>query len=197
MKRKGVCVCWGGGGGWRKGKGGEEREGWKRVGEGGKKDIILVCVQVLIFPPPSSRKILAHTHAISQHDVDQFPTSVRLIEKVAAQGGQTTVTLPHDLPDCIKTLVPTASRMGVLHLIRVPPMDDFLCLSQNMSPSFSCKLQPYTGKKFHIPINGVATVFYRFPLLYSLYIWSCSPDPLGCTLGTTHFMKMGFRTPSM
>ena len=59
--------------------------------------------------------------SISQHDVDQFPTSVRLIEKVAARGGQTTVTLPHDLPDCIKTLVPTASRMGVLHFNKGTP----------------------------------------------------------------------------
>ena len=177
MKRKGVCVCvcvLGGGGrrgeGEGGGGGGRMEEGEREGGEGGmeesggrRKEIhhTCVCTSFNFSSTYHPGKYLS----ISQHDVDQFPTSVRLIEKVAARGEQTTVTLPHDLPDCIKTLVPTASRMGVLHLIRVPPMDDFLCLSQNMSPSFSCKLQPYTGKKFHIPINGVATVFYRFPLL--------------------------------
>ena len=78
-----MCVCVGGGG---------ERERMEEGGEGGMKESggrrkerhHLVCVQVLIFLHLLSRKLLVHTHAISQHDVDQFPTSVRLIVEVAA-----------------------------------------------------------------------------------------------------------------
>ena len=77
----------------------------------------LVCVQVLIFLHLLSRKLLVHTHAISQHDVDQFPTSVRLIVEVAARGGrQQSLYLMIFL-----IVVPTASPIGILHLIRVPP----------------------------------------------------------------------------
>ena len=118
-------------------EGGKRREGrgvrnggeWEEEGKDYKLERHHTCMCTSFkFPSPVVQDNTC-THPISHHDITQFPTSVKLMEEVAARRRQPTLTYLMILPDCIILItnsiiiltVPTASPIGLFHLIRVPP----------------------------------------------------------------------------